>query len=207
MRAYQGAVPGAGVAVLRDGVPVVRRAYGLADVESRVAATTATNYRLASLTKQFTAAAILLLAEDRRLSIDDSVRRVAADLPEAADGMSIRHLLTHTSGARRLRGPDPAGRHCAVARRRCAAAAAKPKIAAIFRRERATATATAATSCWRSSSPALRERISRRFCASEFSYRSACGVRVAFEAGVSAVADRAFGYSARRRSGCARIRV
>jgi len=97
MRAYQGAVPGAGVGVLQGGAPVVQRAYGLADVDSRVAATTATNYRLASLTKQFTAAAILLLAEDRRLSIDDFIRRWLP-MPEAADGMSIRHLLTHTSG-------------------------------------------------------------------------------------------------------------
>ena len=97
MRAYQGAVPGAGVGVLQGGAPVVQRAYGLADVDSRVAATTATNYRLASLTKQFTAAAILLLAQDRRLSIDDSIRRWLP-MPEAVGGMSIRHLLTHTSG-------------------------------------------------------------------------------------------------------------
>jgi CubicO group peptidase (beta-lactamase class C family) len=98
MRAYQGAVPGAGVAVIQDGVPIVRCAYGLADLESRVAATTATNYRLASLTKQFTAAAILLLAEEGRLSIDEPIRRWLPALPVAADGIVIRHLLTHTSG-------------------------------------------------------------------------------------------------------------
>jgi len=97
-RAYQGAVPGAGLVVLRDGVPIVRRAYGLADVEQGVAATPATNYRLASMTKQFTAAAILLLAEDGRLSIDDPVRRWLPTLPDAADGMVIRHWLTHRSG-------------------------------------------------------------------------------------------------------------
>ena len=97
MSAYQGAVPGACVGVLKAGVPIVRRAYGLADVEAQVAATTATNYRLASLTKQFTAAAILLLAELARLSIEDSVRQWLP-LPQAADGMLIRHLLTHTSG-------------------------------------------------------------------------------------------------------------
>ena len=98
MRAYQGAVPGAGMAVLSEGAAIFRRAYGLADVESCVAATTATNYRLASLTKQFTAAAILLLAEDERLSIDDPVPRWLPTLPEPADAMLIRHLLTHTSG-------------------------------------------------------------------------------------------------------------
>ena len=98
MRAYQAAVPGAGVVVLRDGVPIVRRVYGLSDVELGVAATSATNYRLASMTKQFTAAAILLLAEDGRLSIDDPVRRWLPTLPDAADGMVIRHWLTHRSG-------------------------------------------------------------------------------------------------------------
>jgi CubicO group peptidase (beta-lactamase class C family) len=98
MHGYQGAAPGAGVAVLRDGVPIFRRAYGLADLEGWVAATTATNYRLASLTKQFTAAAILLLAEAGRLSIDDPARRWLPTLPHTADDIVIRHLLTHASG-------------------------------------------------------------------------------------------------------------
>jgi CubicO group peptidase (beta-lactamase class C family) len=98
MGAYQGTVPGAGLVVLRDGVPIVRRSYGLSDLEQGIAAVTATNYRLASMTKQFTAAAILLLAEDGRLSIDDPIRRWLPTLPEAADGMVIRHLLTHRSG-------------------------------------------------------------------------------------------------------------
>jgi CubicO group peptidase (beta-lactamase class C family) len=109
MRPYQGAVPGAGVAVLRDGVPIVRRAYGLADVEQRVAATTATNYRLASMTKQFTAAAILLLAEDGRLSIDDPIRRWLPTLPHAADEIAVRHLLAHTSGLIDYEDVIPAG--------------------------------------------------------------------------------------------------
>jgi CubicO group peptidase (beta-lactamase class C family) len=98
MRAYQGAVPGAGVAVLRNGVPILSCAYGLANIEARAAATPATNYRLASITKQFTSAAILLLAEDGRLSLHDPVRRWLPTLPEAADEIVIRHLLTHTSG-------------------------------------------------------------------------------------------------------------
>jgi CubicO group peptidase (beta-lactamase class C family) len=98
MCTYQGAVPGASVAVLHDGVPLFRRAYGLANVESGIAATCETNYRLASMTKQFTAAAILLLAEDGRLSIDDPVRRWLPTLPDAADAVTIRHCLTHSSG-------------------------------------------------------------------------------------------------------------
>jgi CubicO group peptidase (beta-lactamase class C family) len=97
-RAYQGAVPGACVLVLHNGMPTLRLAYGLANLEGRVAATAATNYRLASLTKQFTSAAILLLAEDGRLSIDDPVRRWLPSLPDSANGATVRHLLTHTSG-------------------------------------------------------------------------------------------------------------
>ncbi len=96
--AYQGAVPGAGVLVVRDGISLCRRAYGLADVENGIASSTATNYRLASVTKQFTSAAILLLAEEGRLSIDDPVRSWLPTLPPAADEMIIRHLLAHRSG-------------------------------------------------------------------------------------------------------------
>jgi CubicO group peptidase (beta-lactamase class C family) len=98
MRDYQGAVPGACLAVLQDGAPILKRAYGFADMEGRVAASTATNYRLASMSKQFTSAAVLLLAEQGRLSVDDPVRRWLPTLPDAADGMIVRHLLTHTSG-------------------------------------------------------------------------------------------------------------
>ena len=98
MHKYAGAGPGASLLVLRDGVPLVRRAYGLADVEHEVAATPATNYRLASVTKQFTAAAILLLVQDGRVGLDDHVRQWLPSLPAAADGVTIRQLLTHSSG-------------------------------------------------------------------------------------------------------------
>jgi CubicO group peptidase (beta-lactamase class C family) len=98
MRAYQGSVPGACVAVLNGGAPIFSAAYGLADVENAVAASPSTNYRLASMTKQFNAAAILLLAEQGRLSIEDPIRRWLGTLPDAADSVTIRHLLTHTSG-------------------------------------------------------------------------------------------------------------
>src|SRR5688572_17773592 len=98
MRAYDGAVPGASVVVLRDGETEVRRSYGLADLELGIAATPATNYRLASLTKQFTAAAVLLLADDGLLSLDAPARPWLRSLPPAAAGVTIRHLLTHRSG-------------------------------------------------------------------------------------------------------------
>jgi CubicO group peptidase (beta-lactamase class C family) len=98
MERYTGDAPGASVLVLREGVPLLRKSYGLADRETRVAATPATNYRLASVTKQFTAAAILLLVEEGRLSLDDGVRRWLPSLPTSANSITVRHLLTHSSG-------------------------------------------------------------------------------------------------------------
>lgn len=98
MRRYDGDVPGASLLVVRDGRAVVRRAYGLANVEERIAATPATNYRLASITKQFTAAAVLELVREGRVGLDDPIRTYLPSLPEAARGVTVRHLLTHTSG-------------------------------------------------------------------------------------------------------------
>ncbi|MFL6575794.1 MAG: serine hydrolase domain-containing protein, partial [Povalibacter sp.] len=98
MSRYDGNVPGASLLVIREGKPVVRRSYGLSNLEERTVATPATNYRLASVTKQFTAASILLLAEDGKLSLDDSLRKWLPSLPEVANAMTIRHVLSHMSG-------------------------------------------------------------------------------------------------------------
>lgn len=98
MQAYAGEVPGASVLVVHEGKAVLRKSYGLADLEQRTPATPETNYRLASVTKQFTAAAILLLAEDGRLRLDDRVRQWFPSLPPATDAITIHHLLTHSNG-------------------------------------------------------------------------------------------------------------
>lgn len=98
MREYAGDVPGASVLVIRGGDPLIERSWGLADLEHQVPATPATNYRLASVTKQFTAASILLLVEDGALRLDDSIRKYLPTLPEVTEPITIRHLLTHTSG-------------------------------------------------------------------------------------------------------------
>lgn len=98
MQRYDGHVPGASLLVLKDGEPIVRKAYGYADLQHGVKATPQTNYRLASISKQFTAAAILLLAEDGKLGVDDPVRKWLPSLPAATDDIRIRHLLSHTSG-------------------------------------------------------------------------------------------------------------
>lgn len=98
-RAYVGAgVPGASVLVVLGGKEVLARSYGMADLEGHIAADEQTNYRLASLTKQFTATAVLLLVKDGRLSLDDRVRDILPELPAYTSDVRIRHLLTHTSG-------------------------------------------------------------------------------------------------------------
>lgn len=98
MRDYAGQVPGASVLVLEGGDAVFQRSYGLADLEAGVASSPTTNYRLASVSKQFTAASVLLLVEDGVLTLDDPVRRWLPTLPVATEAITLRHLLSHTSG-------------------------------------------------------------------------------------------------------------
>ncbi len=96
--AYTGAGPGAAVLVAVDGHIIVDRAYGMADVAAKTPITTRTNFRLASVTKQFTAAATLLLVKDGKLRLDESLADVFPDLPAYAKRVTIKQLLTHTSG-------------------------------------------------------------------------------------------------------------
>ena len=90
--------PGASVMVIRNGVAVLNRAYGMADLELHVRATDRTDYRLASLTKQFTATAVLLLIHDGKLQLDEPVADVLPRFPSYGHAITIRQLLTHTSG-------------------------------------------------------------------------------------------------------------
>jgi CubicO group peptidase (beta-lactamase class C family) len=98
MQRYNGDVPGASLLVVLDGVPVVHKAYGYADLEHGIMATPATDYRLASVSKQFTAAAILLLNEDGKLGLDDSIRHWLPELPQVDQPITLRQILCHTSG-------------------------------------------------------------------------------------------------------------
>lgn len=98
MSRYDGPGPGASLLIVRDGQPIVRRSYGFANLDDRTAAAPDTNYRLASVSKQFTAAAILLLAEDGKLKLDDTLRKWFPSLPDVATGMTIRQVLSHLSG-------------------------------------------------------------------------------------------------------------
>jgi CubicO group peptidase (beta-lactamase class C family) len=86
------------VLVARDAAVIVDRAYGMANVEWDVPNTTATKFRLGSVTKQFTAAAILLLEERGKLKVDDRVKSYLPDSPMAWDRITVFNLLTHTAG-------------------------------------------------------------------------------------------------------------
>lgn len=87
-----------GVLVVRDGKTVLQRSYGFADRAAGVRADTATVYNLGSITKQFTAAAILRLEELGRLRTTDSIGRFFADAPADKRGITLHQLLTHTAG-------------------------------------------------------------------------------------------------------------
>ena len=89
--------PGAVVLVAKGGKILFEKGYGLADLERGSAITTETVFNLASITKPFTAAAILKLQEAGRLSLDDTVSKFIPDYPRGNE-ITIRHLLTHTSG-------------------------------------------------------------------------------------------------------------
>jgi CubicO group peptidase (beta-lactamase class C family) len=92
--------PGCAVGVAVGGKPVLMKAYGMADLEHDVPNTPDTIFESGSVAKQFTAMAIMLLVEDGRLSLDDQVRKHVPQLPDYGVPLTIRHMLTHTSGLR-----------------------------------------------------------------------------------------------------------
>lgn len=94
------AAVGLSVAVALDDEIVLAKGYGLAEVEHGVPVHAGTTFRIGSVTKQFTAAAIVRLAERDKLAIDEDMRAYLPDYPELPDGhvVTLRHLLTHTSG-------------------------------------------------------------------------------------------------------------
>ena len=92
--------PGAAVAVLRNGVIVLERGYGSAQLEYQIPITPATVFHVASVTKQFTAFGAALLAERGVLSLDDDIRSHLPELADFGPRITIRHLIHHTSGIR-----------------------------------------------------------------------------------------------------------
>jgi CubicO group peptidase (beta-lactamase class C family) len=86
------------VLVARDAEIILNKGYGFSNVEWQIPNAPTTKFRLGSLTKQFTSASILLLAERGKLTLEDPVRKYLSDAPSAWDAITIFHLLTHTSG-------------------------------------------------------------------------------------------------------------
>jgi D-alanyl-D-alanine carboxypeptidase len=97
-------IPGLVLLVTRSNIPIKTVALGLADVEQRVPVTSETVFEIGSVTKQFTAAGILLLAQEEKLTVDDSICRHLKTAPQAWTNITIRHLLTHTSGIKSYTG-------------------------------------------------------------------------------------------------------
>lgn len=92
--------PGCAVGVSRNGVTVLDRAYGLANVETTTPIGPNTVFHAASVSKQFTAMAVMLLVNDGKLLLDDNVRKFVPELPDYGTPITVRQLLTHTSGIR-----------------------------------------------------------------------------------------------------------
>lgn len=91
-------IPGLSVAVIRDGHVVKEAAYGKASLELNVPTTLDTSYPLASMTKTFTAVAIMQLVQEGRISLDEPVAQILVQLPPQWSAVTIRHCLSHTSG-------------------------------------------------------------------------------------------------------------
>ncbi len=96
---YPTGAPGAAIAVVRNGSVVFKRGYGIADIVSDAPITPSTNFNICSMTKQFTAYAVLQLEQAGKLSLSDPINKyLPAFTPHVADAVTVRHLLTHSSG-------------------------------------------------------------------------------------------------------------
>jgi CubicO group peptidase (beta-lactamase class C family) len=92
--------PGCALAVIQDGGIAYKQGYGMANLEYNIPITPKTIFHVASVSKQFVAMAIALLAREGKLSFDDDIRQYIPELPDFGDTISIRHLLHHVSGLR-----------------------------------------------------------------------------------------------------------
>ena len=110
----EASIPGISVAVADRGSIVYSKSFGLADVENDVPAGTSSVYRVASVAKPITAAAVLQLVEQGKLALDESIRAYVTALPQTYEGVTLRDLLRHTSGVRHYRDESELAstRHC-----------------------------------------------------------------------------------------------
>ncbi len=93
-------VPGVAIAVVKNGKVIKRKGYGIASVEFNAPVTTETVFEIGSVSKQITAAAIMLLVEDGKIDLDEKISKYLPDTPESWNAVTVRNLLTHTSGVR-----------------------------------------------------------------------------------------------------------
>lgn len=93
-------IPGAAVAVVQNGEVVFKKGYGSANLEYDIPVTPETIFHVASVSKQFTVFALLLLQEEGKLSLEDPIQKHIAEVPDFGQEITLRHLATHTSGMR-----------------------------------------------------------------------------------------------------------
>lgn len=96
---YSSNSPGAVVLVSKNGKPVYQKAFGLSNLELNTPMAPNNVFQIGSITKQFTAISILMLAQDKKLGLDDTLDKFLSDYPNG-NNITIHHLLTHTSGIR-----------------------------------------------------------------------------------------------------------
>ena len=99
-------IPGVSLLVVKDGQPIKSAAYGMANLELQVPVKPETVFEIGSVSKQFTAAGIMLLVQDGKISVDDKISQYLKGTPEAWKDITIRHCLTHTSGIKNYTGLD-----------------------------------------------------------------------------------------------------
>ncbi len=97
--------PGAAVGIFKDGRLVYARGYGVANLDYGIPMTPRTVLRIGSISKQFVAMCVAILAEQEKLSFDDDVRAYLPEMPDYGEPITIRHLLHHTSGIREYLTP------------------------------------------------------------------------------------------------------
>ena len=91
-------IPGVSLAVIKDGKPLIVKGYGFANLEHQVPVKPETVFQSGSVGKQFTATAVMMLVEDGKINLDDKIGKYLGDVPESWKDITIRHLLSHTSG-------------------------------------------------------------------------------------------------------------
>jgi CubicO group peptidase (beta-lactamase class C family) len=101
--AFNTHTPGCAVGLAQNGTVVLRAGYGMADLERNVPITPETIFESGSVAKQFTAAALILLAQQGKISLDDPMRKYLPELPDYGAPLTIRHVLSHVSGLREWR--------------------------------------------------------------------------------------------------------